>query len=1201
MTPQILRFTVLVILLVNSSGSAIALQELAEPSIDDVSSPPVADQPTSSRLRKKMSARTVKPSATGDPERPMLERSSYENPSALESASKRQASPTRDPSTIESPPTASRPKQDTPVDVSTAVGQLITEDPAATTFFSTGIPRSGFVGEDATLNDVCHVGPLCWAVGERGVVCFSSDNGETWITRFTPIDCSLKSVCFLTNRIGWIAGLRVLPGTSQQSAVLLETRDGGKTWKDLAIEDSESTGSTDLATSSLPGILKIQFFGLKEAVAVTLPVERRNGAALFRTEDGGHSWSMISADQPGSVWTTGAFLSTSEGIVVGRQQSYAAIVSDQAVVISDPQPTLRQLRGVSLKPDGTGWIVGDGAMVLKTANSGVTWEPTAGEIPKSISELTDLHAVSHHGRTVLMAGNPASVLLRSIDDGHHFDSIVLPAQGHIHRLVCLSDSEVLAVGSFGKILRSADAGVTWHSVRSASFRTGILNLVTDADKAAWQVLARNSAEGGLRAVTLQLSQPLNLLETTTAAPRSVTSERTQMACVQLGGNASVADWMFPRTRPEHHRSSEQLMAEWTRRTDGQLRRLLPLRVARDLRNWKPSVIVIEPVSDDDAVAQITRDVILRAIEIAAGEGNDEESTGETSDELSVVGLAPWQVERVFTRAASKQQTGLFFDNAELLPATGTTTGLLCDAAVSLFPEDSDSTVELHSRSSYELLMDRQEAAGLSSLIDGLDAASLKDARRPMTHRSREEIAALENTLRTAHVEGVALQGHSRLAGEAESLTAELQTVGESLPELLAVKQLRDLASLNLQQNNMEAFLAIQQEVVRRYPNSEDGRKAAEMLFLFYSSAEARYYRIRNSSKSPFGMSATMAIPSPDPEEASRAVPNANIVQPQFQAPTALPFSATAGDPSAALQEKWDQHVSTAFRILSSAPSADGVRRTMSPTVVLRHAANQRNLNRTGEQNNALAELAERDDEFGVFARSEIQLNSTALPGVPIFNLQKRAEPPFLDGRLSDSLWENADELTLGTFRAKPRAGESNAENSKRPPDESETSSLAMVAWDEEFLYIAGRFQHDPQHNGRIQLATDRNHDAKHGSRDRFEIEIDTDRDFVTSFQLTVDESGRTSDRCWMLDRWNPKWFVAVDSDDSTWRVEAAIPFSELAARPAKPGDLWSVKLRRILPGVLQHELVTPAASVSTNGTAFIRFIRPKVVSGGRVK
>ncbi len=87
---------------------------------------------------------------------------------------------------------------------------------------------------DASLNDVSNVGPLTCAVGERGVICFSDDGGTTWTSRITPFECSLKSVCFLTNTIGWVAGHRTRTGTmSQHSAVLLHTRDGGKSWMDL--------------------------------------------------------------------------------------------------------------------------------------------------------------------------------------------------------------------------------------------------------------------------------------------------------------------------------------------------------------------------------------------------------------------------------------------------------------------------------------------------------------------------------------------------------------------------------------------------------------------------------------------------------------------------------------------------------------------------------------------------------------------------------------------------------------------------------------------------------------------------------------------------------------------------------------------------------------------------------------------------------
>ena len=87
----------------------------------------------------------------------------------------------------------------------------------------------------------------------------------------------------------------------------------------------------------------------------------------------------------------------------------------------------------------------------------------------------------------------------------------------------------------------------------------------------------------------------------------------------------------------------------------------------------------------------------------------------------------------------------------------------------------------------------------------------------------------------------------------------------------------------------------------------------------------------------------------------------------------------------------------------------------------------------------------------------------------------------------------------------------------------------------------------------------------------------------------------------MLDKWNPKWFVALDTDATTWRVEAAIPLSELSATGAKPGDLWNIRLRRVIPGVLQHELQTGTNSVSTDGAGMVRFIRPQKSVSGRPK
>ena len=68
--------------------------------------------------------------------------------------------------------------------------------------------------EDANLYDVQFVGQsIGWAVGDHGVVWQTTDGGRNWRFVKTPVNCPLKSVCFLTNRVGWIVGGGTTPFT----------------------------------------------------------------------------------------------------------------------------------------------------------------------------------------------------------------------------------------------------------------------------------------------------------------------------------------------------------------------------------------------------------------------------------------------------------------------------------------------------------------------------------------------------------------------------------------------------------------------------------------------------------------------------------------------------------------------------------------------------------------------------------------------------------------------------------------------------------------------------------------------------------------------------------------------------------------------------------------------------------------------------
>jgi photosystem II stability/assembly factor-like uncharacterized protein len=1146
---------------------------LSEPEVDDSVRPsPEPAKPTPSTTAESRRSRTAPgDEPQGDAGVPESRRSEDDTKRKRESsptAARRQASrasSTRDPDF---------PKT-----------ELKEFDPPAEPFFSAAIPRTAAIANDASLNDVCNVGPLTWAVGERGVICFSEDAGTTWTTRITPFECSLKSVCFLTNTIGWVAGHRTQPGAlSQQSAVLLQTRDGGRSWTDLTDHTGHATvGLSAVPATMLPGIIHIQYFGLESAIAVTAPMRRQNGHAVFRSEDGGRTWSPIPSDQTGGPWLGAEFRSESDGIVVGQHQSYAAVVADQAVVINRPEPTLRAIRSVSLDTSACGWIAGDGGFLLTTNDAGVTWRPPAGQIPREVTEFVDFHVVAHQDSTILLGGNPGASLLHSADNGESWRLVPLPLTGRLNRLHFLNQTDVIGVGSLGQIVRSSDRGQTWQAVRSSGFRTGVLNLMTDADKAAWHLLSNVSAEQGIRSVAIQVSQPLSLAGNALRDGVPM-SDNCTAAVTQLGGNDTDSHWMFPRTKPEHHRSSEQLVAEWNRQTDGRLRELLPLRIARDIRNWRPSVIVIETASDDDAIAAILRDVMPLAVSLAA----DDQSEGIR---LSPLGLSPWKVDRVLGRVPESQAATLTFRDSDLLPSLGTTSGLLHNAVRKLFARPVTAAPS-DAKAGYELLSDANGQASIANLFDGIDNRLKADARRPSDLRSRAQIEILKQTLQTSRIESTALNGQMQSGETEDALIAQLYGIGASLPATLALGQLQDLADINLQQNNMEGYLAVQQEILRRYPALDEAQTAAEMLFLFYSSAEARHYRLGAAQARTATQQAADTALRRTPNDAVETVAASLSVQPKVQAPAASPFASGASNPLEALHQRWDSQAMTAFSILSNA--GRGNRSVAStPLVQLRIAANYRLQQKSGEHTTILSELSQRDDQYGVFARCEIQTtHMPAAPVLPLINLPKRSERPFLDGVLTDSIWEDAEEILLTRF-VRDSPDPVTGTRRKSFSDEADVSSLTMLAWDDEFLYLAARLQRAPEKSQPVELALHRGYDAKHENRDRLELEIDTDRDFGTAFQLTVDESGKTSDRCWMLDKWNPKWFVAVDADADAWRIEAAIPLKELSATGAKPGDLWNIRLRRIIPGVLQHELQTGTNPVATDGTGMVRFIRPR--------
>ena len=101
--------------------------------------------------------------------------------------------------------------------------------------------------------------------------------------------------------------------------------------------------------------------------------------------------------------------------------------------------------------------------------------------------------------------------------------------------------------------------------------------------------------------------------------------------------------------------------------------------------------------------------------------------------------------------------------------------------------------------------------------------------------------------------------------------------------------------------------------------------------------------------------------------------------------------------------------------------------------------------------------------------------------------------------------------------------------------------------------------------------------------------LDVDRDYVTYYRITIDQRGWTNDDLWGDMSWNPKYYVAAEGDEATWRFEVAIPWKELVPSAPAPDTIWAASVVRTVPAHGVQSWTTPVTS------------RPRMETGGLLK
>ena len=214
------------------------------------------------------------------------------------------------------------------------------------------------------------------------------------------------------------------------------------------------------------------------------------------------------------------------------------------------------------------------------------------------------------------------------------------------------------------------------------------------------------------------------------------------------------------------------------------------------------------------------------------------------------------------------------------------------------------------------------------------------------------------------------------------------------------------------------------------------------------------------------------------------------------------------------------------------------------------------------------------DAWWAIAQTELWLIERGdRPPKEIWNCPRTDGKPRLDGRLEEPLWHAGNIVEL---RSPGR-------------DDSRWGAVAMLAYDDEFLYIglsctrAEGFRYEGSEKPRPR-------DSDLSGHDRVELLLDVDRDFATYYRLSIDHRGWTGESCWHDATWNPTWFVASGGDDEVWTAEAAIPLSQLTGQMPEAGTSWALGVQRIVPGVGFQSWTAPAApEVIPEGMGYLIF------------
>lgn len=302
-----------------------------------------------------------------------------------------------------------------------AIGILLCLAPAAPSG-QAGAARESAVkaplAPSSLLLDVASGGGLLVAVGERGHVLVSGDNGQSWRQADVESRALLTGVSMYDARLGWAVG---------HDEVVLRTRDGGLTWERV-----------HSAPEREKPLLDVWFADARTGLAV--------GAygGLLATSDGGDTWTSRQVYGEDDFHLNQIAAAADGTLFVAAEAGHLYRSSDRGATWQRlPSPYDGSFFGLLPRPDGSLLAFGLRGHLYTSSDGGRSWTPMATGTDATLTCALDLGS----GRFVV--GGMGGTLLWSEGAGTAVRKQDLPDRKAIVALAQGPPGTLLLVGEGG--------------------------------------------------------------------------------------------------------------------------------------------------------------------------------------------------------------------------------------------------------------------------------------------------------------------------------------------------------------------------------------------------------------------------------------------------------------------------------------------------------------------------------------------------------------------------------------------------------------------------------------------------------------------------------------------------------------------------------------------------------------------------------